>query len=1657
MKVFLRKKNENWIDITKNVNKPIFMNIAEDGTYNSIKLTARFQVGYFPFDVSKPIPPKYELKITENENDEQERINTFYFITTNTNTSRLRKDIKSELGQTITTGIYEHEINGFERLYLLEDYYMPDYTVTQPKTKFFDVYRIYQGYRVELGQIFEQDGNNKTLWQGTSISYNARNNNGEVDKDYIDGKHIIILDNINEISYNIDFGILMQKTAPSYFISTSFLGIESKKKIVAGLTTDGISLFDLKTRKRYYDENDVLIETENIITKIKYNGGEVQIAYKGLFGKTFDYIKGFPPIQENITTINIGKKVNAKYVKVDFEIINAREEGNFLETIKIQDPLLLTANIENVESTNVLTKINELNISITSSEMLKPFEEKYITLYEFLEKATHDYNFNKRDKIILSEDLLVPLSIPMKESEWVDYNYKEIITRLFEYAKIRPYLTHDNILTYFKTRKISRFIDLEKGQEKETEHIGEDYFDKVVSTTKNLVSEKDFIREIVPINSTDTEFTKIDNTNVGFQLSNDIYFVSKAILKAFDKNNEPIEFDIPKKDSGTTKVKSNIGIDGYWDITSRFFEKGIYESFPDVRYDLKNDQAKTGFDVNVLREKFDLYSRGNTIHYESGSNIIGGLMNQAPSIPQMSWALTENSNDAEYSIIETLIMLAYQEAGVPSKNLGQTEIKLADIMNFELDITYAPIYKELTTKHMSNMEERRGLLFEKKFNMNDKTVSYGDSATVLRKEMESKGNVKDIYVEHFNKIEDIIQTNSIVNDNLYVSNAIISIDKYIKVEYLLQKNFILQSEDIRLPVSFEPYNIPYEFVNREIMIDNHLMFNIKNTTRYGGDDYSANEDFLREVFVNGIDKVIYANLKLDFEKKYLMRLGKLTSGFSMILTGKFLDNYSAGTQRWFGSDGVGDYFYSQPLRYTDSYGRVERVENVIIGYDNQKNYIKNYDLLKFPYGDSVNGFDNLLFNEIDLAIRKDAREGLSLVHTSYLESEVNDIKFYNFLPITQIGWLLDDIEFVDDLSLQDIRYVEYDEAISGITITPLNNPNHYMVTVTLDGFTEADFPNGITLFNNGELVGLIKNAEWSENSFNFYINSTRYGYDEEELVNMWLKASFKVDGLLNYVILKTKTVSVFGSLGVQGKTTYIPIKTKAAKLDGSLETDGKTQYVAIKTKQRSIFGRVEIDGEADYTAAKLDLKRKYVDGEFGISGFVNYKARNKNLLALSKVGGSSQVLGELDIELDKTYGITESFDGNLEVIGELDYTPATLKIIQNQYTGTIGIIGGEIDYTPATLDYKEISKIDGDMSVVGNVNYTPATLDIKQKDVNGELEIGGTLKYQKREADLFIINKLSNSLEVIGELDLDPDITYGITESFDGELSVSGSIDYTPATLEEIEINKILGYIQAEGEVDYTPEIIHFKEQGLDGDIGLRGKTVYNISPLSFGEKDLDGELEISGYMSYDVREADLFVMNKTDGELEIGGSLKYSEDKTYGKTYYLSNNLKVKGAVNYIAENFEIKTINKLSNNLKVKGDVNYNTTKGTLLTKSFNGGIMLLGSINKTAIKNPAPPPKTTTPTILSGVCIDKFDGYTSNKYLRVEVKNNDASSVTMYINGSNRGTVASNSSKVVDILDNTLPKSVTVSAYAKATNKTSSNTVSKTFRITFCIAGL
>ena len=86
--------------------------------------------------------PKTYIRITstDDDNDINER-NTYYFITTKLPKARIRKEIKNDLDVITTEKLWQVEIVGMELIKELEDTNMPNYTITQPKTQFFNRYR----------------------------------------------------------------------------------------------------------------------------------------------------------------------------------------------------------------------------------------------------------------------------------------------------------------------------------------------------------------------------------------------------------------------------------------------------------------------------------------------------------------------------------------------------------------------------------------------------------------------------------------------------------------------------------------------------------------------------------------------------------------------------------------------------------------------------------------------------------------------------------------------------------------------------------------------------------------------------------------------------------------------------------------------------------------------------------------------------------------------------------------------------------------------------------------------------------------------------------------------------------------------------------------------------------------------------------------------------------------------------------------------------------------------------------------------------------------------------------------------------------------------------------------------------------------------------
>ena len=93
-------------------------------------------------------------------------------------------------------------------------------------------------------------------------------------------------------------------------------------------------------------------------------------------------------------------------------------------------------------------------------------------------------------------------------------------------------------------------------------------------------------------------FSQFEDNNAGFVLSNDIYYLGKAFL------HTPSGFNISiTTNNGTYNVNSNTDKANVWDITSRLFDRDIYNSLPDVNFASK-----------VARSQYNL-SKGNTIYF----------------------------------------------------------------------------------------------------------------------------------------------------------------------------------------------------------------------------------------------------------------------------------------------------------------------------------------------------------------------------------------------------------------------------------------------------------------------------------------------------------------------------------------------------------------------------------------------------------------------------------------------------------------------------------------------------------------------------------------------------------------------------------------------------------------------------------------------------------------------------------------------------------------------------------------------------------------------------------------------------------------------------------------------------------------------------------
>ena len=1119
MKVLIQKnKSSKWIDITEYVNGVININETVDGTFNTIKLQLTLPPEVEYINGTKPIPPKHIIKIQDTSETSVEGVNTFYFYTSDNNSARLRKSSEGNYD-----AIYLHEITGNGLIEGLDNKYLPNYTITQPKTEFYNSYTKNAGVEFILNQNIEQNGDKLVLNNGQqNILSSLNNNNNEINFGYdsVEKKHYVDFKEIDkaglELSFNMDFAKSAVTTGVFKFLLLTFKSpIYTYNKLSEDNVHGNInrtSTFNYKISTYLYDGNFNKNNPSINRGEISYNSGEVKAEGILVGGDTqVTKVKELGSINSNTINIVIPKNESFTSCRIYFDLNETKKEymGSPLKFGYYGEVVSDIAGFSNNEY--VKSRVLDLVIKANTSAYDYELEEKKITILEFVEKAIFDYNLNTRNKVKLANDVKVLLDVNAKESEWGDYTLRELLERAFKYVGIAPTINYKNEISYVKTRKVSRYINLNNASGTQTEHLSDNYYDKVVSSSKNLVSQQDFVREVLPLISTDAEFSRITEQNAGFKSSNDIYFVSNAILYA---PNLEITF------TNGEKINTNIGKKYYWDITQRLYEYDIYEAFPNV----KTDFMVQGTDINPRGLK-DLLSQSNTIMYKSGSNIVTNLFNIPEYIPDYRFYHdiigTIPIGSPEFSIAEMIIVLAFQELSDPfGANAINPDLKFNDAINYQLDLTYVPIFNELTTKYVSNMPNRKGLNWEKKLNINNKTISYQENEEVLRNEMELKGNVKTSFTEIYNKLSDVIPYNSIVNDDLYITTRNIMLSKnMIEVDYILQENFVLQNDDIGLSVNFERYNIPYEYVKRELMLENHLIFSRTTDLKYGVDVRTSGLELIEstllyEVSANreDINGTLYAKMNID-DNLYMMRLAKLESRFTMILSGMFVDNYNAGYQKY---SGINDLVYTTPYRYTNENGKFTKLSSLEIGFSTNDdsplrlglNNGEQYDVNLFPMGEYDNkkvDLDYKLYNvQESLMIRKDAREQIALTVTNYLENEDEYLKFYSFKSINKLGFLSSDIHLNDDIKLSDVNFYDF-EGFFMFRTEALTNGAIKVIIISND----IDlFRTGIVFINeemgNQNLVGVIKEPTIEGNELVFYITSSRYGwYDELTHLNIY--------------------------------------------------------------------------------------------------------------------------------------------------------------------------------------------------------------------------------------------------------------------------------------------------------------------------------------------------------------------------------------------------------------------------------------------------------------------------------------------------------------------------------------------------------------------------
>lgn len=1083
-----------WVDITDKVEQGITLDDSCDGTLDSGKLLFTIEEGtnLGLLDITNPLPPRIPVRIGEYESEDNQDLQVSYiFETSDCAVTPIRMPSDDDNGHV--PGIYQHEINLIELTKELEGKFPPNLSVRQPKNLYSRIYQRNVKWEFDLGSDIQiANGSSKSFTAvNVNNSFNLNNESGVVSLDNqatakvkIETKYasdgITPLTGIALEDYSFTVSMHLRSQAPQIIKRQQMLWLPDDVFVYPATntySTGKITFYDrlavtIFLKAEYYDINNIKINEATFQRTINWYGdGDITDLWnQGEFPEV--PITDREKVATSSEAIIIPKNASAAYViitptyKVPTRAVahDAGSPGFGYGGLKnvTQGPTYTQWTWAHspygtpVVNKGVLLRFipREFSMSITSTSIQESVLDRYKTLYDVANTALQEVNLKQRRKYYFSRRLTALLqSKKAPEATLEDYNLRELLSKFCRILEVVPILGDSDILdsdedplttiSYVKpseqyqdyTFELDEYVDTEKA------NTLEEFYDIVSSRLYNLISEEDYHTESVIIQPTDTEHAQITQDSAGFVTSYPIYWLRQLKIKgigipfSYKNSNNTVTGTIYGNDPNYAPTDA---VNQSWDVSDRCFEEDIYNALPDVNYITNPSTGSSGGRLSGS------LSKSNSISYKSGSPYIKNLGHTGPAIPDYEPPFTSALQIIpNLAIVECAIVLAYQawynnyDAFVIDTAPLSTTI--TDLLNIQAEITYTAL-NEFTYRHYTQQYRKVGKAVEHRVNTQDKVSSYEDTTYYIKAEQQKQGNIITSPTMIYPNIMSCLRTGLKVNNGYVITTRRMKIfNEYVECSYELTKEYLLQSDNVKLDIEYERYSVPYDFVWREVLQYSHIL--LSNSTYDFMPYMNDNKNCIRDTFIDMLagfknkPRQLYG--KADFTyfvrpngvpiqspRSAVIKMHLLATDTQITYVGKCVDNYSAGNQVWY----VGSYNYAEPFRYCDSLGKVETV--IFTLYTGV-----SFNAAKFPAANSLQQPGNVIVttNAVGATFKqgynKDAREGYEFNITGVTESVVEDIVFISSKGTPKYCWFLDnDIHTLNETTqLKDLIVVHQND------------------------------------------------------------------------------------------------------------------------------------------------------------------------------------------------------------------------------------------------------------------------------------------------------------------------------------------------------------------------------------------------------------------------------------------------------------------------------------------------------------------------------------------------------------------------------------------------------------------------------------------------------